>query len=121
MARGGRTVHGKALPHYQRAVIPRVKIEGYVLDPAHQVGRNKAIVFRSALGFEQSDWEMLRDSIIAELPYHEAIAGKTDQYCTRYDVTIPITGPNGRTLDVMTAWKIETGEDYPSFLTAKVK
>ena len=121
MARGGRTVHGKALPHYQRAVIPRVKIEGYVLDPAHQVGRNKAIVFRSALGFEQSDWEMLSNSIIAELPFYEAIAGKTDQYCTRYNVTIPITGPNGRTLDVMTAWKIETGEDYPSFLTAKVK
>ena len=64
---------------------------------------------------------MLRDSIIAELPYNEGIAGKTDQYCTRYNVTIPITGPNGRTLDVMTAWKIETGEDYPSFVTAKVK
>ena len=121
MARGGRTVHVKALPHYQRVVIPRVKIEGYVLDPAHPVGKHKAIVFKSALGFEQSDWELLRDSIIAELPYHEAIAGKTDQHCTRYNVIMPITGPNGRTLDVMTAWKIETGEDYPSFLTAKVK
>ena len=85
------------------------------------MGRHKAIVFESALGFEQSDWQMLRDSIIAELPYHEAIEGKTDQYCTRYNVTMPITGPNGRTVDVMTAWKIEAGEDYPSFVTAIVK
>jgi hypothetical protein len=121
MSQSGRSAHGKALPNYQRAVIPRVKVEGYVLDPTHPVGKHKAIVFKSALGFEQSDWEMLRNAIIAELPYHEAIAGKTDQYCTRYNVTMPIKGPIGRTLDVMTARKIETGEDYPSFLTAKVK
>lgn len=115
MSQSGRLVHGKALPNYQRAVIPRAKIEGYVLDPAHPDGKHKAIVFKSALGFEQADWEMLRNSIIAELPYREAIEGKTDQYCTRYNVTMPIPGPNGRT------WKIETGEDDPSFLTAKVK
>lgn len=121
MSQSGRTAHTKALPNYQRAVIPRLKIEGYVLDPAHPVGRNKAIVFKSALGFEQSDWEMLRNAIIVELPYHEAIEGKTDQYCTRYNVTMPITGPNGRTLDVTTAWKIEIAEDYPSFVTAIVK
>ena len=121
MAHAGRTVHDYALPNYRRAVIPRLKIEGYLLDPAHPDGKHKAIVFKSALGFEQSDWEMLRNSIIAELPYHEAIEGKTDQYCTRYSVTMPITGPNGRTVDVLTAWKIDTGENDPSFLTAKVK
>jgi hypothetical protein len=121
MSQSGRTAHSKALPNYQRAVIPREKIEGYVLDPAHPVGRNKAIVFKSALGFEQSDWEMLRNAIIAELPYQEAIEGKTDQYCTRYNVTMPITGPSGRTLNVTTAWKIEIAEDYPSFVTAMLK
>ena len=121
MSQSGRTAHSKALPNYHRAVIPRAKIEGYVLDLLHPRGRNKAIVLRSALGFEQLDWEMLRNSIITELPYHEAITGKTDQYCKRYNVIMPITGPNGRTLDVTTAWKIETGEDYPSFVTAKVK
>ncbi len=121
MSQSGRTVHGKALRNYPRAVIPRLKVEGYVLDPMHPVGKHKAIVFKSALGFEQSDWEMLRNSIIAELPYHEAIEGTTDHYCTRYNVTMPIKGPNGRTVDVTTAWKIETGEDYPSFVTAIVK
>lgn len=121
MSQSGRTVHGKALRNYLRAVIPRLKVEGYVLDPTHPDGKHKAIVFKSALGFEQSDWEMLRNSIIAELPYNEAIAGKTDQYCTRYNVTMPIMGPNGRTLKVLTAWKFEAGEDYPSFVTARVK
>lgn len=121
MAQGGRTVDAKALPNYQRSVIPRLKVEGYVLDPTHPVGRNKAIVFKSALGFEQSDWVMLSDSIAAELPYHEAVAGKTDQYGARYNVTMPITGPNGRTVDVLTAWIVEPGTNYPRFVTAQVK
>jgi uncharacterized protein DUF6883 len=121
MSQSGRTVHGKALPNYQRAVIPRAKIEGYVLDLGHPVGRNKAIVFRSALGFEQVHWEMMRASIIAELPYCEAVVGKADKFGTRYNVTMPITGQNGQTVDVLTAWIIETGNDYPTFVTALVK
>ena|SRR5437016_5136595 len=121
MFQGGRAAHSKALPNYQRAVIPRIKVEGYVLDPTHPVGKHKAIVFKRALGFEQSDWEMLRDSISAELPYNEAIIGKTDRYGARYNVTMSITGRNGRTVDVLTAWIVEDGTDYPSFVTALVK
>ena len=121
MANGGRVPHSNALPNYQNAVILRDKLEGYALNPGHPVGKNKAVVFRSALGFEQSDWEMLRDSIFMELPYHEAVVGKTDRYGTRYNVTMPITGPNGRTVDVLTAWIVEAGNDYPSIVTAIVK
>jgi filamentous hemagglutinin len=120
MAQGGRKVHGKVLPNYQRAVIPRKKVEAYVLDPSHPDGKHKAIVFKSALGFEQSDWAILRDSISAELPYHEASIGKNDQYGARYNVIMPITGPNGRTVDVLTAWIVEHGTNYPSFVTARV-
>ena len=96
MAQGGRIVHERALPNWQCAVIDRSKLERYVLDPTHAYGRHKAVVFKSALGFEQSDWEVVRDSIIAELPYHEALLGKTDRYDTRYNVTIPITGMDSR-------------------------
>lgn len=121
MSRSGRNGHRNALQNYQRAVIPRVKVEKYVLDPTHPVGKHKAVVFKSVLGFEQADWELMRDSIVAELPYHEAVPGKTDQYGTRYNVSVSITGPNGCTVDVLTAWIFESGNDYPSFVTAFVK
>jgi hypothetical protein len=56
MANGARSVHPNALPNYRNAVIPREKLEGYVLNPMHPVGKNKAIVFKSALGFYKSNW-----------------------------------------------------------------
>jgi hypothetical protein len=60
MADANRSVHPTALPNYQNAVIPQNKLVKYSLDPTHPRGKHKAIVFKSALGFEQSDWELLR-------------------------------------------------------------
>jgi hypothetical protein len=65
-------VHPNALPNYQNAIIPSDKLEKYALDPTHPEGKHKAIVFKSALGFEQSDWRSLERSILDELPYHDA-------------------------------------------------
>ena len=120
MRDGTRSAHPNALPNYQNAIIPRDKLERYLLNPAHPEGKHKGIVFKSALGFEQSDWKMLRDSIADGLPYHETLLGRTDKYGTRYNVTMPITGANGRTVDVLTAWIVATGNEYPSFVTALV-
>ena len=76
MSQSGRAAHPRALPHHERAVIPRMKLERYALDPTHPVGKHKALVFKSALGFEQSDWERFRDSISAELPYMRQSSGR---------------------------------------------
>lgn len=121
MANGVRSVHPNALPNYQNAVILREKIEHYVLDPSNPVGKNKAAVFKSALGFNQANWELLKIAILDELPYHEAVLGRYDAFGQRYDVTFPITGPNGKTTDVLTAWIIDLGKDYPRFVTAVVQ
>jgi hypothetical protein len=121
MSQGGRTVHGKALPHYQNAVLAREKLEKYLLDPTNPVGKHKAIVFKRVLGFVQSDWDLLAKAILDELAYHEAVLGRRNHYGQRYNVTMPITGPNGRTADVLTAWIVDTGEDYPRFITAYVE
>jgi hypothetical protein len=121
MVKGSRSIHPHALPNYKSAEIPGEKIEGYVLNSSHPVGKNKAIVFESALGLNQSDWEMLSRAILDELAYHEAVLGRNDVYGQRYNVTLPITGPNGKTVDVLTAWIIESGRDYPSFVTAMVQ
>jgi hypothetical protein len=121
MTTGGRSPHPNALPNYQNAVILREKLETYALNAGHPDGKHKALVFRSALGFEQWDWEILRDSILSQLPYYEALPGKTDRYGTRYNVNMLITGPNGRTVDVVTAWIIEAGNYNPRFVTARVK
>src|SRR5438067_11391248 len=79
MTEESRSVHSRALPNYERAEILRSKIEGYALNPVHDVGRDKARVFKSALGFDQSNWGLLKQRILDELPYYEAKLGQTTQ------------------------------------------
>lgn len=121
-----RSPHPHALPNYHMAVIPPAKLEKYALNPRHVAhvwgkssGKDKARVFKSALGFDLSNWELLRQRILEELPYHEATLGAADEYGQRYTVTLPITGPNGKTAAVLTAWIIAPGSDSPSLTTAR--
>src|SRR5258705_11264025 len=104
-----RTPHERALPNYEGAVIPRNKLEHYCLDSAHvseaygkSSGKDKARVFKAALGFVKADWELLKNRLLEELPYHEATAGYEDEYGKRYSVRVTITGPNGLTAMFLT-------------------
>jgi uncharacterized protein DUF6883 len=57
--------------------------------------------------------------ILEELPFHEAVLGKEDEFGKRYNVTLPIEGVNGKVVNVLTAWIIKPGEERPSFVTAR--
>ena len=121
----GASIHPNALPNYEKAVIPPAKLEKYALNLRHvsrawgkSSGSDKARVFKSVLGFDQSNWELLRDQILEKLPYYEAILGEEDEYGKRYTVTLPITGANGNTVNVLTGWIILRETDYPSLTTA---
>jgi len=118
MANANRTPHPNALPYYEEVGIPREKLEGYCLNPEHPIGKHHAIVFKSALGFDQSNWQILAGLIIEQLPYCEAVLGIKDGYGQRYNVIMSITGPNGKTADVLTAWIVDIGQDHPRFVTA---
>src|SRR6266496_1518964 len=120
-----RTPHRLALPNYRHAVIPRKKLERYCLDPQHvsrpygkSSGKDKARVFKAALGFEQADWELLKERILEALPYCEATLRNEDEYGKRYNVEVPITGQNGNTVRVLTDWIIKLEKEDPFFVTA---
>jgi hypothetical protein len=119
MSGKARTPHPKALPNYERAVIPRSKLEGYALDTAHTDGRHKARLFKSILGYEKADWQKLEKIILDELPYHEAIPAGAGQWGEKYFVALPIVGLNGNTAIVETIWIIRPGTDHPSFVTPR--
>jgi hypothetical protein len=120
MANSSRGEHQNALPNYQEAVIKPDKLKKYSLDPTSDVGKHKARVFKSVLGFDQSNWELLSQSILNELPYYEAVFKEEDEHGKRYTVILAITGPNGVTADVLTGWIIEPDTNYPRLTTARV-
>ena len=109
------------LPNVDKVTVDTNKIKNYALDPNHPVGRNKAKVFESTLGYNQSNADQLVNQIQTKLSSSEAVFGVKDQFGQRFTVDMPITGPNGNTATVRTGWILEPGSDIPRMTTIYVK
>lgn len=108
------------LPNYENAVIPDAKLSGYALNHEHPKGRDKARVFKSALGFSADDADILAREIRKGLEGSQAVKKSSDKWGSRYEVPMSITGTNGKTARVITAWII--GDDkVPRLTSAYVK
>lgn len=100
---------------------PSQKITGYALDPAHPVGGNKATVFDSVLGYNQSNAGELMAKIQEGVRTNPAVIGKVDQFGQRFSVDMQIVGPNGNTAIVRTGWILDSGSTTPRLTTLYVK
>lgn len=116
----GKTIKNGVLPNIDNAKIDPRKLTDYALNPNHPVGKNKAKVFESALGFNQSNADDLLKQIYEKLPESTAKLGDLDEYGQRYIVDMLITGTNGQIKTVRTAWIIKTGSNIPELTTLYV-
>ena len=108
------------LPNYQQAFIAIEKLGDYCLNPFHPVGKDKAIVFKSALGLTDRDANFLKGAIIEKLPESEATLGREDQYGKRYTVDIKVRNLDKEAV-VRTGWIIRKDESFPRLTTCYVK
>jgi Domain of unknown function (DUF6883) len=116
----GRSAKG-ALPNAENAIIDSKKLVDYALDPEHVTGSDKARVFNSALGFDQSNAENLAAQIREGVLRNPAVEGSSDQYGKRFNVDIPVTGPNGSTKTVRTGWIFDPGATRARLVTIFVR
>jgi hypothetical protein len=110
----------QSLPPAGRAVIPRQKLEGYILNPQHEVGRHKARVFASALGIRQRDWEYLRDQLRAGIAESSPASRRETPWGHLNEAVVVVAGLIGETHPVMTVWLVESEDDPPRLVTAYV-
>lgn len=100
-----------------RAEIDPRKLTEYALSPSHPIGRNKARVFESAFGFNQSN----ADDLIAQLQKgvmeNTPVPSVVDKFGTRFTVDIPVSGPTGSGI-VRTGWIYTPGSLTPRLTTA---
>jgi hypothetical protein len=115
------SARSKTLPNVDKVKVDSNKVTNYALDPNHPVGRNKAKVFESSLGYKQSNANQLMEQVQSKLPNSEAVLGVADQYGQRFTVDIPITGVNGNEAVVRTGWILEPGSEIPRMTTIFVK
>ena len=104
----------------EKAVIDPRKLTEYALNHAHPVGGNKAIVFESALGFNQSNADSLLKQIQQGVVNHSPVAGTVDKFGARFTVDIPVIGPTGNGV-VRTGWIFKGESEIPELTTLFVK
>ena len=90
----------------------------YALNPQSELGQHKARVFESALGFNLSNWEQLQQAILDTLPSRSATLISETVFGKKYEVVVPITGANGRTVEVITIWQFDRLPDGVQFANA---
>lgn len=105
------------LPNADLAVVEDAKIRDYLLSPTHPVGRFKSVFF-VALGFSHDQWEVLRDALLELARTADATPGQASPFGLKFEIRAILQGPTGRQANVVTAWMVSNGQDFPHFITA---
>ncbi|MHA3022473.1 WXG100-like domain-containing protein [Mycobacterium sp. BMJ-28] len=99
--RAGRVAEGTEAANLSQASV-RDKLERYLLNPDHEIGGPKAAWFERALGFTRENAPDLAKQIVFD--ESRAVETGVTQFGTKYNEVIPVTGANGKTIDVTFAW-----------------
>lgn len=90
------------LPRYKDAVIPKAKFTQYALNPDKDL--DKAMAFEKALGYTEDNVDELISQIYDKISEYDAKEKPDKGWGKRYELIIDMTGPNGKTAKVLTAW-----------------
>jgi hypothetical protein len=95
----------------ENAVIPDAKLLNYALNMEGTAdGKNKAIAFQEALGYNKNNAEQLKEAILNGLDGADKNYRESTEYGDKFSALIEITGPNGKTARVQTGWILRPGE-----------
>ena len=106
------------LPRHKDAVIPIEKFTKYALD--YSKDPNKAAAFEVALGYTQDNADSLIANISCKLADFPATPRGDKGYGMTYEVVMDITGPNGKTARVLTAWIDDKISSQMRLITAHI-
>jgi hypothetical protein len=107
------------MPHGDAAIVDRLKLTGYCLNPEHPRGKHKAQVF-ATLGFTAENAEELRAALLRAAASGDAQPAASEQYGDRYVLQFEIEGPQAAGI-VTSTWIVRRGESSPRLTSCFVK
>ena len=118
---------GEPLFNVDRARFIPAKLIGYSLNQNHSSGKDKARVWAATIGASSRDAGEIERQVMMSLHRYPATPESTAQkHGEKFRVIVPVTGPNGKTVDVKTVWiykRNDSGTAYssrPSLVTIYV-
>jgi hypothetical protein len=105
------------LPLVDRAEISEAKIVKYLLSTTHRAGKSKATFFIE-FGFDPQRWEELAIALKEHAIDNEITQEEKTTFGIRYVIEGLLKAPDGRRLNIRTAWFIDDGGEVPRLITA---
>jgi hypothetical protein len=105
------------LPGIEKAEVSETKIVKYLLSTTHRAGKSKAAFFIE-FGFDPQKWKELDRALRQHAMDNEIARQEQTMFGTRYIIEGSLKAPDGRSLNVRTAWFIDNESDIPRFITA---
>jgi len=111
----------QVLPNLERASIAIEKLRDYVLNPGHPTGRNKARVFKAALGLERKHAIAFAEVIKDTLGRAHAVKNEESPYGPRWETHHKVFGLTGRAVIVSVAWIFKAEQpEVPVLITCYI-
>ena len=105
------------LPNSQDALVPKDKLENYLLSEIHPIGRSKALFFKN-LGYDDSDTDVLANDLLSIAQQEDVSDVQPSEFGTKYIIEGMIQTPSGATAAMRTVWIIEQDNPQPRLVTA---
>ena len=112
-----------AMPNYSNIETSIEKFVGYSLNYDNPNAKGKAEAYEKGLGYKKDNARDLQEKIHKTVssglikPYSTS----ETEYGTKYKFRISITGPNGKTKNVIAVYQIDKGSTIPRLITNYVE
>jgi hypothetical protein len=106
------------LPKIHKIRIPHEKFTLHCLNYEKQP--DKAYAFELALGYDLSNYQQLIDNIYQNIGKFNALLKGNYGHGEQYEVILNLTGANGKTAFVLTAWIDDLEKDEMRLITAHI-
>ncbi len=104
------------IPNAENAIVDIRKLRDYCLNPEHDEGKHKALLFSRVFGMTAEDAEDLHQIILEAVKTHEAKLGRQDEFGQRYTLDFRLKWQDRRGI-LRSGWIIEQGFDIPKLTT----
>jgi hypothetical protein len=79
--------------------------------------RNDKSKWLAQAGYSLENWRVLEEDLRLQILSREALPTDSTAYGQMYEIKGDLTGPNDRTLAVVTVWMMETATGVAKFIT----
>jgi uncharacterized protein DUF6883 len=105
------------IPNADAAHVAQEKLNDYLLNLSHPVGRSKAKWFVS-LGYDPAEPMVLEQDLLKQVRTSDDYTEKGSPFGTKFVVSGIIAAPNGDRANVTTVWIVEPSDNRPRLVTA---